>query len=334
MTVAIGLIVVTLVPVAAQAQQSTQTLDIHCNPDRSDIAAMESEYARFGCWAHVGHHQYLVGDDVVYELWGGEGSAFSVEQHFGAPTEPGDVSPTDLQVNTTVPIETSLDGETWQTVEDAQYRFLPGDDRQRVEFSFDADGEPFRFLRVRQPRSAGQGLAGFLDRSVLTLEVTEQRPVDTPASHTGSVDLSCGDDILEDVFALHPCWFGGPNRWESPSFFHTYFVENATIDELEGSFITKNWREDDFGFLIQHTDGVLLQTSQDGVHWQTVAEVDTTHGVPQSFSVDLDEHPASFVRFASARHPDWGDHPALKHPASMFLHSELTVTGDLPAGLG
>lgn len=294
---------------------------------------MASEYARFGCWLHVGQHQYLVGNETVYKLWGGEGSAFSVEQHLGVPTEPGNVSPTDPQVNTTVPIETSLRGETWRLVEDAQYRFFPGEDRQRVEFSFDADGRPFRFLRVRQPRSAGQGLAGFLDRSVLTLEVTEQRPVDTPPRRDRTVELSCEDDILEDVFALHPCWFGGVNRWESPSFFHTYVLGNATIDELEGSFVTKDWREDDLGYPAGYVDGVLLQTSRDGVHWRTVATLDTIHGVPQSFNVTLDDHEAKLVRFASARHPGWGDHPALKHPASMFLRTNLTVTGELPPNL-
>lgn len=340
--IGLALVTVALSPLAiGQADaQATQTLDLHCNITRDGIDSFESWYAhqkrdsKTGCWAHFGHNHYFVGRDNVYALHGGTVRISSTEAELSPMTEPGDPA---FPPQWSMPIEVSMDGTDWQQVDAVNWDFFESD--WQVRFSFDADGEHFRYIRIRQPTSAAQGLSGYLDKSEFTLDVSVVEQVTEPALAQGTIDRSCESDIMESIFETHPCWFGGVNRWDAPSFFHTYPLGGlAEIDGVEGSVLTNNFRIGPFDAeLIPDTDAdVFVQTSVNGSSWETVHAFPVTHGEETSFSADLDatEEDARFVRFATSRHPLWTDEsePAAKHPEGYFLDSELSVTGLVPDG--
>lgn len=318
--------------------QETQTLDLHCSITRDGIDSFESWYAhqkrdrRKGCWAHFGHNHYFVGRDEVYALHGGTVRISSTEAELSPMTEPGDPA---FPPQWSMPIEVSMDGTDWQQVDAVDWDFFEPD--WQVRFSFDADGETFRYIRIRQPTSAAQSLSGYLDKSEFTLEVSVVGAVDPPARSQGTVSKACGSDIMESVFATHPCWFGGVNRYDAASFFHTYPLGGlGQLDGVEGTVLTNNFRIGPLDAeLIPDSDAdVFVQTSLNGSSWETVHEFPVTHGELTSFSADLDEteEEARFVRFATSRHPRWTDESdfAAKHPEGYFLDSELSVTGQLP----
>lgn len=349
--VAFSLVLVTVLGAAAVADPTGAgeeagpiLLELHCRSDGADVRSMEHEYLEQGCWGHLGIHTYFVGQDAVYELKNGTGTAFSVEQQFSPPVEDFSVqSSWPPQILTPMPIETSMDGLQWTEVAQAEYRFVGFTEggtslRQEVVFEFQADeGNEFRFLRIRQPLSAGQGLSGYIDASEMTLLVTQVGPAPTPdLSEQENVHKSCLDDIMEAVWLAHPCWYGGINRWDSPSFFHTYPLGNATLERVEGTALFEYWRPEDPGTccgqsLIGVLDGpVFLQSSTNGENWQELASFDATYGVPLEFSVELDGHDTSFLRLVSDKHPGYWNHPALKHPEAYLVHSELSLSGLMP----
>jgi hypothetical protein len=318
-------------------------------PDATGFPMLEASYlddeatgTGGGCWGHGGMHQYFVGRDAVYALHSGSGHLFSVEQHDSVPTEPGEVGTDPPHVNTSLPVETSLDGLAWQLVTNAQYSFfrLGGPpDRQDVYFSFTAGGEPFRFLRVRQPESAAQGLAGYLDFSMMDVNVTVVGPApDVPLSAQQGVARSCTEDILEDVFATHACFYGGLNHWDAPSFLHTYFLGDSRLDRVQGTAMLLFFRPWDPGGCcgedvpLGMLDGALLvQTSVDGAAFDTVARVPVGYGTLAPFDAPgLAGHPAKFVRLVAEKHPGFSQNAALKHPEAYLMYSDLTLDGELP----
>ncbi len=312
------------------------------------------------CWMHGGHNTYVL--DAPVHLVGGTGWVLSVEQGFSPPTE-YEQAP----VTTPVHIQASTDAQNWTDVATAEYRFLDdviaGDNRQRIQFEFTADTVT-EYLRLHQPRSAAQGLSGFLDRSQIFLlanetdeDPTPPRPVDERTQ-----TLSCTDgDVLEDFFTTHPCWFGGINRYDAPSFFHTYQPgPGTTLAELEGTVQVAPWRTDDWFLPLPspvHVDlgepgvsvdrgeteawadqvtqtRVFVQTSPDGQRWETVDTVPLLFGERAPFETELDHQPARFVRLIPDEHPAFDayqDQPALHHPEAFLVFSELTLTGMLPA---
>jgi hypothetical protein len=323
---------------------------LFCDNDKGTAAvpSMEATYIDNpgpngdGCWAHMGAHQYFPGVDTIYALRRGEGEVFAVEQQFSPPIEVGAITTGTLHVYTPIVIEISRDGKGWQTVGVAEYHFLgiPGglNERQLLHFAFLGDGQEFRFLRIREPLSAAQGLSGYLDFSQITLDVDIVGPADPLPTQPQVDDLrTCATDILEDIYPGHPCHFGGLDRWDAPSWTHTYYLDNAQLDRIKGAAILHYFRPDDPGTCCGQTvqgilDGsALVQTSLDGVAWDTVGTFPVTYNVPATFDVGgLDHKPAAFVRIISAKHPGWANHPALKHAEAFLLFSALQLSGELP----
>lgn len=328
---------------ASAGEQTTFTLELDCSNPSADVGSMEHTYLEQGCWGHVGIHHYFVGGDGAYTLHGGAGRLFSVEQQLSPPVEFAAPRTSPPQVVSSMPVEVSLDGITWTRVADAGYRFAGLESggtatRQEILFTFTAAGEPFRFIRVRQPLSAAQGLSGYLDASRMTLEVGDAGLVPAPVvTRQENAARNCSEHIMEAVWAAHPCWFGGINRWDTPSFFHTYPLGDARLDRVEATVVFAYFRPEDPGTCCGQTrsgilDGpVLLQSSLDGEAWQTIATVEVGYGTPHTFAVDgLDGRESRFLRLVADKHPGYWNHPALKHPEAYLLHSELILTGLLP----
>lgn len=326
----------------AGAGDQTFTLELDCSNPAADVRSMEHTYLEQGCWGHVGMHHYVVGGDTGYTLEGGSGRLFSVEQQLSPPVELAGVRDSP-QVLTAMPIEISMDGIAWTRVADAEYRFVGLESggtalRQEILFTFTADGEPFRFIRVRQPLSAAQGLSGYLDASRMTLKVRDAGSVPAPVlTRQEDAPRSCAEGIMEAVWSAHPCWFGGINRWDTPSFFHTYPLGDARLDRVEATVLFAYFRPDDPGTCCGQTRSgmlegpVLLQSSVDGENWDTIATADIDYGVPHTFAADdLGGLEARFLRLVADKHPGYWRHPALKRPEAYLLHSELALSGLLP----
>ncbi len=222
--------------------------------------------------------------------------------------------------------------------------------RQRVVFDFTANGEPFKFIRIRNAESIYTGLSGFLDFSVMTLQVEDKGldPTPTLQKHT-NLKLSCDKHIMEAIIAEHPCTFGGyvqeqdgesrfvrigntPGQWDSASFFHTYPLDEARLDRIAGKVVVRDYRTDG----TPPSKAIWLQTSDNGINWTTIhnfsvslrpGEFWTYEG---SFNVTgLNNTTASFVRLASLHMPTWFDSFAQRHPWAYFLESELELDGHL-----
>lgn len=320
------------------------------NDDVFPTWAMEHSASRGTCWLHGGHHTYYFGNHS-YGLRRVVGIAFSVEQQFAPPTS--------LAANATatpVHVQTSMDGVTWADAGNGSYKFLtttPIDlpERQYVEFDIAGAGQPFRFVRVHNPLSATQGLSGYLDHTALYLDADDLGFVPAVPVAPETRTLACEEDIMEDFFDTHPCWFGGIDRYDSASFFHTYPVgHGAVLANVSGTFTLAPFRHDDWwvvpGLLPSQLargetpdpagatpTAAYLQTSVDGREWTTVATLNATFGVPQAFSVSLGGEPATFVRLFPEYHELYDDHatyPALHHTRGYFVDSRLTVSGALP----
>lgn len=325
-------------------------LPLHCGgkPLRPTWS-MEFGYSEGPCWMHGGHHTYVLDEPV--RLLGGVGSVFSVEQQLSPPTEYEDTPTT-----TPVHIQTSDDAQDWSEVGAAVYRFLEdlGDGvifdelRQGIAFEFEAN-RTVEYLRIHQPRSAAQGLSGFLDRSQLFLlaNETSEDPSPPVSVESGTETFSCEEgEVLEDFFDDHPCWFGGVNRYDTPSFFHTYEPgEGTTVSKIEGKAQVAPWRKDDYFVPIPvpvqasigevdagdrevHVDPsaelepeevgpfveqltrtkVFVQTSPDGINWTTVGNETVLFGERASFEIELEQpEPARFVRLVPDEHPRFDD---------------------------
>lgn len=319
-------LVVALAAAPGHAAPRDVTLKLRCGGDKATpYWAMEFTASKGTCWMHGGHHTYFFGDRT-YRFVKATGMAFAVEQMFSPPTEVVAASPG----TTPVWLESSLDGRTWTEVGYAPYRLLTS--RQEVKFEIgDADGPVFRFLRVRAPRSAAQGLSGYVDHTSLDVVATPLGPAPKPRPAARTVDLTCEDDILEDFFAEHPCWFGGINRYDAPSFFHTYFLgDGARLTKVTGRLRLGPWRTDDTP--ATERCKAYIQVSVDGVRWTNVATVDGPFGEERTFSVALKNVRARFVRLFPDYHPRYDDTRTaapLHHPKGFFLGSAVTVTGSL-----
>ncbi|HVL47482.1 MAG TPA: hypothetical protein VM889_02900 [Candidatus Thermoplasmatota archaeon] len=306
------------------------------------VSMMEFSASGGACFNHMGHNTYFFGD-ATYALRKAWGRAFAVEQQFTPPAgEDGLPDP----FTTPLLVETSADGVAWSLAGTGRYVFVstspPGaPDRQYVEFEFEGDGRAFRFLRVRAPQSAAQGLSGFLDASGFDLyaDVVATSP---PALATGILERACETHVMERFFTTHPCWFGGINRYDSASFYHTYWAgDGAKLDRVRGKAILAPWRSDDFwGASLQPADArvkAFVQTSLDGRDWDTVATVEGTFGAAIPIDVLLSGKEARMVRLIPQEHErfhDWRQGwqwAPLKHFRGYFVHSTLTLEGLLPA---
>lgn len=318
--------------------ESTTTLKVHdhdavlkliCGGDASfPYWAMEYTASKGTCWIHGGHHTYYMRG--AYAFHGVHGLAYAVEQ---------ELAPSATVVNASHPlrapvrVEVSLDGLAWTHVGEALYAYGPL--RQYVWFDVDGNGEPFRFLRLHAPPSLSEGLSGYLDHSDLRI-VADALVTPVAASPATSKTLDCATGgVMEDFFALHPCWFGGVDRYDAPSFFHTYVAgASANLTRVNGSFTLAPWRSDDFfsgaPLLSVNATKAFVQVSVDGIDWTTVATVNATYGVPKSFSVALPGTNATFVRLFPEYHANfdrWDTLAPHHHPRAYFLDSRVTLEG-------
>lgn len=323
--------------------EADHVLRLQCGGDPRARWMMEFTSTKGTCWSHGGHHTYFT-EANLYALRGLHGFVYTVEQQFAWPSE---FTPTD-PLHSPIVIELSRNGDEFRAVGNATYTLLdvppdvlPFNGRQGLWFSFEVNGlgKQFRFLRAREPKSFTQGLSGYLDNSLLFAHVDLVRAVAPKPLAETSRALSCGaGDILEDFFAEHPCWFGGLDRYDSPSFWHTYYLgEGAQPARVNGSFTLLPWRADDFNQGRPAVDAAktkaFVQTSADGVVWRDAAVVAATFGAPQTFDVTLDGSAARFVRLFPeyhARYDQTGSFPANHHPRGYFVGSEITVSGLLP----
>lgn len=302
-----------------------------------DRIAMESEAAKT-CWMHGGHHTYFL--DGVYRLDGGTGRVFSVEQQLAPPSDyEGGLHPHSL-----LDVEVSMDGLEWTVIDVVPYEFLSNvsagragfEMRQSLAFTLSASNETFAFLRVHNPVSLTQGLSGFLDNSRFDLELA--RVADPPSRENVTGHYSCMEgDVMESFFATHPCWFGGIDRYDAPSFFHTYPLGGVgAVTNVSGTVQVLPWRSDDWFLpLVPESAQVVgtlvhVQTSANGMNWTTVASVPATFGVPASFEVALpDPIDARFVRYFPDYHPRYDEYQQsapLHHPEAFLVDSTLDVT--------
>lgn len=304
--------------------------DGSATPYGPSVAAMENEYVLgtgYGpCWFHLGHHTYDAG--APYKVHGVTGATFSVEIPFSPPLE---LNPPYVSLS----FEASADGLNWTTV--ARPNYIAYQSRQTVPFSFDMGGITARYFRIRQPLSSAQGLSGYLDSSWFdaTVETTTAPPPPATAPHARS--YACASHAMERFWSLHPCWFGGVNRYDSPSVFHTYVLGGpSTVDRVRGSATFGPWRTDDYWFgggtstLRAH---VLV--SANGTAWTKIGTFTGRYGTALPFDfAGLDAKPAQYVRIVAEYHSGGvnpGADPALKHVRGFLLDSSIEVTGALPA---
>ncbi len=297
------------------------------------IAAMEFSASGGTCWMHGGHHTYDLGGS--FTLVSGHGYTAAVEMVYAPPKEDtGEGDPFLAPIH----VATSPDGLTWAPLTFITYDVL-GSVWQSSVFTFGASADPFRFIRIHNPQSATEGLSGFLDNSQFTLYANEAPATPGAAPTAGTRDLSCADgDHMEDFFAEHPCWFGGIDRYDSPSMLHTYPLgPGATVDHISGTFTVAPWRTDDwFSPLVPAPEQVYgtivtIETSTDGTTWTAQGAVDALFGVPTSFNLTLPSSTgASFVRLIPDGHPRFDQHAAFApnhHLEAYFLDSGISVTG-------
>lgn len=318
---------------------TTLDLDLNCDPTVETLASFEAWYAqrsgRTGCWAHLGHHQYFVGRDQTYFLNSVAGRVVSVEQHFSPPIEPGGAGLNG--VFSPIPIEISMDGRVWERVATVNYQLVPVLSPQTINFDLTTGGEEFRYLRIRQPLSAAQGLSGYIDHSNFTLNVDTGTAVSAPTLVSQAVLLTCATHIMEAIYPGHPCSYGGINHWDAASTFHTYPLDGlATISDIEGVVeVTDNYRRVgtlDFELVPPANATVWIMTSEFGTSWNVVHSFSALFNVPTTFSVTGLSEDARFIRLVTNPHPLWADvtKPSAKHSQGYFVASQLEVTGDLP----
>jgi len=297
-----------------------------------DHWAMEYSATHGTCWIHDGHHTYYFGG-ATYAFRSMDGIAYSVEQMFAPPTE---VAPS-ADPTTKLHVESSLDGTTWTELGTADYVLLT--ERQTVDIHLTGSGQEFRFLRVHEPLSASQGLSGYLDHTQFLVQADDVSAAPVNVTTTAGVKpLDCAQgQVMEAFFATHPCTFGGVDRYDAASFFHTYVAgQGATLTGVGGSFTLAPFRQDDWfeGHETEpQTTLAYVEVSTDGVSFQTVASVNATYGVPQTFHVDLPGTQATFVRLFPEYHASFDDYvnnAPLHHARGYFLASNVTLEGSFP----
>jgi hypothetical protein len=317
----ISVVLAAALPMGARAD-GTVVRAFRCDDTGAVTMAMENEYIAGsnygGCWFHTGHHTYDL--DALHAVGEIEGWLRSVEIQFSPPIEIG--SSGEIRVF----VEASTDGRVWATVGTVPYGRTST--RQDIPFAIDGGGVVARYLRIRQPRSVAQGLSGYLDVSSFDAELTPAEPPPVGIPREGTFQLSCETDIMEGFHALHPCWFGGINRYDSPSVFHTYPLNEAVaVTAISGTANYLPWRTDDYtgsGGSRRDLKGHLF-ASADGEHWTKLVTFDAQYGLeaPVAWTGSID---AVYLRFVAEYHKGVHSDPALKHVRGMLVHSALTVT--------
>lgn len=295
-----------------------------CDGGGGATPAMENSYiaatGRGACWFHTGHHTYDLGSP--HRLHRIAGSVTSVEQAFSPGYEGGRLRSVILEA------WGGRSGTTWTTLGLIDY-----EDRVPTPFEFDFSADPpsVRTIRIREPRSLAQGLSGFLDAS--GFDATLEAPTIGHVPFPRKPSYACDRDVMERMFAEHPCWFGGVNRYDSPSVFHTYPIGPSALDAVSGHAIFLPWRTDDYFFDNQSPTSLkgAVQVSADGVTWATLGEISGLYGEPISFSFDgLAGMPASYARIVAEYHrgmfrPPTSNWQPLKHARGFLLDSALEV---------
>jgi hypothetical protein len=302
-------------------------LRMRCNTSApGEQIAMELSASQGSCWMHSGHQTYYTGG-TTYSLRAVNGYVSAVEQMFSPPIE---TAPTPGK--TPIHVDVSTDGIAWTDAGIAEYTLLV--ERQAFYFEFTGAGQQFRYIRAHEPLSAAQGLSGYLDYSLLDVEADVAGTASATAA-PGTRDLSCDKDILEDFVALHPCWFGGIDRYDAASYFHTYpLADGAKLDRISGSFTLAPWRLDDWrdGGGSATATLAYVQTSVDGIAWTDRATVGATYGQSASFDLTLPHVDAKFVRLFPQYHARFAQlqtFAANHHARGYFLASNVHVEGDV-----
>lgn len=346
--------------------------DLHLRCDRvSDgvnglyPVAMESNFRKGRCGAHVGMQTWYVGDLGVYTI--DEGTLLvEVDETTMSPTaNSDDVSPACLtgtapgfipgrlwptHMNCLAPfdvtVESSLNGLAWNTVNVSRFHEWNPDGfggslddpfiYLRIESG--ASSSPFRFLRVRLDPSLTDGQGGFLDAAYAWLNVTPAADPGWPqASH---VSFTCATGILEDVIAEHPCFFGGIHKYDPADFHHTYPIGSRTLTKIAGNFTVAPYRSTINPRCANPVAGttevkVYAQTSTDGRNW-TNETIDGSGGLSYvstdfchstAFNATLSpSKQASFVRLMVELHPSFDSGGGDEVHRGYLLASDVQIT--------
>lgn len=343
--------------VGGAADAPIESRALNCAGTPSDgaptIPALENQLDEgLVCWGHIGTHTYFVGVDGPLALRGGAGVVVPAET--GAVGQGAFVQAAPI-LEPGVVVETSLDGVTWSTVtfvdipnrpaiilanlERITGAELPAPPvsalhqlKPRVEFTLPDTGEPFRFLRIRQPMSPTGGLSGYLDHSELVLDVAAAPPAPA-AARAGHAERDCGAHLLDAVFPDRPCAFGSTaSYFDAPSFTHTYWLGGVDhVARASGSATLHPYRS--LATVQQQSASVtvILESSLNGTNdWERVGEFEATWGVPAAFEfagLDVD---ARLVRLRAEPHRLFAS-PGTHHWAGFLVQSTLVLEGDVAA---
>ncbi len=315
-----------------------QAIALHCRNASLGVVAMESSYLG-SCWGHVGHHTYFLGD--AYTLQHVAGRVFAVE-----------IAYTTLADEPVLPVQVSLDGANWTTVAGFDYPLGEDpEDRYEIFTSAAVADVSFRFLRVHMPRSAHEGLAGYLDASNFTLQATPAPGA--PPEPAARLSADCHEGLLDSFFADHPCWFGGydpvdrqqggdpetlhaswdiyDESWfDSPSFLHTYYLAGVG-GRLHADVTVQMWRMFHYG-LCSGLDPlrtpvvptVVAEASGDGQTWTRIAEVPGSYLDPVELEGDVPDD-TRFLRFGAGRGASYSQ-GGCHHPVAFVVDSQLSIS--------
>lgn len=322
------------------AGAGTATIDLHCRNADKGVIAMESSYLG-SCWGHVGHHTYFLGQPHV--LHHVAGRVFAVEIAY--TTLADDAEPV-------LPVQVSLDGSNWTTVAGFDYPLgQDPEDRYEIFTSATVEDVPFRFLRVHMPRSAHEGLAGYLDASNFTLAASPA--ANAPPEPAPQTSADCRDGLLDSFFPEHPCWFGGYDNldrqqggdpdtlhaswdiydeswFDAPSFLHTYYLSGVG-GRLQADVTVQMWRLFHYG-LCSGLDPlntpvaptVVAEASPDGQQWSLIAQEPGSYLDPVHLEGDVPDD-TRFVRFGAGRGASYSA-GGCHHPVAFVVDSRLTIT--------
>lgn len=316
-----------------------------------DVHMMEGQRIQ-GCDARLGIETYFVGKDRTYRLHAGKGlvitngMTLSPSTDIVGPNGGPATSPSIIAAPQRLILETSLDGFLWTEIQVRNLNWVgvevPSLDTEHDPqvttagtvfgaryvnfFSFSVFEPPeFRFLRVRQPQSAAQGLSGFIEATNLRIEVVEDRILTPPAPTANVQERTCHLDMMDHTFPTHRCWFGGAQHWDAASVYHTYFLDNTTLTRIEVTATPLLYRALDAiadaspvnanpAGAVQ-SGRVHVHLSEDGERWTELtnaADPEVPYG--QQLRLDLDvvarlgtAARARFVQLTGDLHPSFSD---------------------------
>lgn len=308
-----------------------------------------------GCWGHYSVFQWFLGETQLYTLNSADLKVYWVEAEASPPAG--------------VPqVEVSRDSITWHLLVptlvtnagtyDGGELNVPG---VQYHMKFGAESDTFRFLRIRGPASATQGLAGFVDFARGRVDLVPAGSVPSAPMPLPTTTRSCATDLMEDLYLAHPCWYGGVNDYDSASALHTYFLGAANVLAVHGTVEAQVYRHfinplgevdlgaarlglDDNTLAAGHTN-VTIQISPNGRDWQNVCKFSANYlestSIPSSCALPS-KTPAMFVRLAAQKHPRYDDfyngythgtgpNAAYHRTESYLMDSSLSLDGDFSA---